>query len=52
HSKFRATLFALEVLFLCHLASSQWTKILKHDSFPEYKVKLREPHLCDKTVQQ
>ncbi|CAG8669793.1 30010_t:CDS:2, partial [Racocetra persica] len=28
--------------------SSQWTKILNHSNFPEYKFRLREPHLCDK----
>ncbi|CAG8606405.1 8941_t:CDS:2, partial [Cetraspora pellucida] len=32
--------------------SSQWTKILKRSNFPEYKVNLKEPHLCDDTVQQ
>ncbi|RIB17362.1 hypothetical protein C2G38_1439339 [Gigaspora rosea] len=33
-------------------ASAQWNKILTHDAFPEHKIKLKEPHLCDKTVQQ
>ncbi|CAG8460190.1 6145_t:CDS:2 [Cetraspora pellucida] len=52
NSKFGAIFFVLEILLLCHLASSQWTKILKRSNLPEYKIKLKEPHLCDETVQQ
>ncbi|RIB17361.1 Alpha/Beta hydrolase protein [Gigaspora rosea] len=51
HSKFE-TIFLVLNLLLCHLASAQWNKILTHDAFPEHKIKLKEPHLCDKTVQQ
>ncbi|CAG8718302.1 40032_t:CDS:2 [Gigaspora margarita] len=51
HSKFE-TIFLVLNLLLCHFASAQWDKILTHDAFPEHKIKLKEPHLCDKTVQQ
>ena len=41
----------LSFLF-CNFASAQWAKVLTHNDFPEYKIKLKEPRLCDKTVQQ
>ncbi|CAG8621641.1 27636_t:CDS:10, partial [Racocetra persica] len=47
-----AIFFILEVWLLSHLVSSQWTKVLKHSTFSEYRIKFKEPRLCDKTVQQ
>ncbi|CAG8606242.1 217_t:CDS:2, partial [Dentiscutata heterogama] len=52
HLKFEAIFLVLGILLLCHFASAQRTKILTHNAFPEYKIKLKEPRLCDKTVQQ
>ncbi|CAG8738328.1 4655_t:CDS:2, partial [Racocetra persica] len=42
----------LKVLLLCHFASAQWIKTLTYDAFPEYKINLKTPHICDKTVKQ
>ncbi|RIB03670.1 Alpha/Beta hydrolase protein, partial [Gigaspora rosea] len=50
--KFEIIFLVFNVLLLCHLVLAQWKKILMHDVFPEHKIKLKEPHLCDKTVQQ
>ncbi|CAG8646957.1 29304_t:CDS:10 [Gigaspora margarita] len=44
------------ILILCNLVLVQghhkWEKILIHRVFPEYQIKLNEPKLCDKPVQQ
>ncbi|KAF0561661.1 Alpha/Beta hydrolase protein [Gigaspora margarita] len=52
----RVLFFVLGVLILCNLVLVQghhkWEKILIHRAFPEYHIKLNEPKLCDKTVQQ
>jgi len=29
-----------------------WVKVLTHEAFPEYEIKLKEPHICDPTVKQ
>ncbi|CAG8609726.1 3073_t:CDS:2, partial [Dentiscutata heterogama] len=51
-SKFRVIFLVLGVLLLCHWASAQWTRILTHNAYAEYQIKLKEPRLCDPTVQQ
>ncbi|KAF0412026.1 peptidase S10, serine carboxypeptidase [Gigaspora margarita] len=30
----------------------KWTKILSHQDFPDYQIRLKEPKLCDSSVQQ
>jgi hypothetical protein len=29
-----------------------WVKVLTHEAFPEYEIKLKEPKICDPTVKQ
>ena len=31
---------------------SGWVKVLTHEAFPEYEIKLKEPRICDPTVKQ
>ncbi|CAG8441307.1 5249_t:CDS:2 [Dentiscutata heterogama] len=31
---------------------NKWAKVLTHNAFPDYKIKLKEPQMCDPTVQQ
>ncbi|RIB04518.1 peptidase S10 serine carboxypeptidase [Gigaspora rosea] len=54
--KLRVLFFVLGVLILCNLVLAQGRhkleKTLTHRAFPEHKIKLNEPKLCDKTVQQ
>ena len=33
-------------------ADDDWVKVLTHEAFPEYEIKLKEPKLCDPTVKQ
>ncbi|CAG8494620.1 3824_t:CDS:2 [Cetraspora pellucida] len=32
--------------------NNKWANILTHQDFPDYKIKLKEPHMCDETVKQ
>ncbi|CAG8521577.1 4446_t:CDS:2 [Racocetra fulgida] len=34
------------------LGHGSWTKILSHQDFPDYQIRLKEPKLCDASVQQ
>lgn len=29
-----------------------WVKVLSHEAFPDYEIKLKEPKICDSTVKQ
>ncbi len=29
-----------------------WVKVLTHEAFPDYEIKLKEPKICDPTVKQ
>ncbi|CAG8477522.1 3639_t:CDS:2 [Racocetra fulgida] len=52
HLKFGVLFLALGVLLSCDLASSHWTKKLKHRDVSRRQIKFTQPNLCDKGTQR